>query len=107
LKNRRTRWSLAREKVKASVNKVFISGSVGANPQIAYTPRGQKIVTFPMRVEEGDFSIKVILAGEPAQSAPATTIGRRILVAGMLTKAKTNARDGFTLKASKILPMEE
>jgi primosomal replication protein N len=93
--------------VKASVNKVFISGSVGANPKTTYTPRGQKIVMFPMRVEEGDFSIEVIFAGEPVQSVPAAMIGRRILVAGMLTKTKTNARDVFTVKASKILPMEE
>jgi len=93
--------------VKPSVNKVFISGSVGANPQIAYTPRGQKIVMFPMRVEEGDFSVEVIFAGEPKQSALTTMIGRKILVAGMLTKTKTKARDVFRVKASKILPMEE
>ena len=93
--------------MKPSVNKVFISGSVGANPRVAYTPRGQKIVMFPMRVEEGDFSIEVIFAGEPKQSALATMTGRKILVAGMLTKTKTKARDVFRVKASKILPMEE
>ncbi len=89
------------------MNKVFISGSVGADPQVSYTPRGQKIVMFPMRVEEGDFSVDVIFAGEPVQSDVAALMGRKILVAGMLTKAKTRSRDVFKVKASKILPMEE
>ena len=89
------------------MNKVFISGSVGANPKVSYTPRGQRIVMFPMRVEEGDFNIDVVFAGEPGQAGPSTTIGRRILVAGVLTRMKTQARDVLKVKASKILPMEE
>ncbi len=62
---------------------------------------------FPMRVEEGDFSIDVIFAGEPVESDIAALAGRKILVAGMLTKAKARSRDVFKVKASKILPMEE
>ena len=89
------------------MNKVFISGSVGANPKVSYTPRGQRIVMFPMRVEEGDFNIDVVFAGEPGQAGLSTTIGRRILVAGVLTRMKTQARDVLKVKASKILPMEE
>ena len=89
------------------MNKVFISGSVGANPQISYTPKGQKIVMFPMWVEEGGFSIDVIFAGGPVASDLATTIGKRVLVAGALTKTKTQSRDVLRVKASKILPMEE
>ncbi len=89
------------------MNKIFISGSVRANPQISYTPKGQKIVMFPMWVEEGGFSIDVIFAGAPIASEPAAAIGRRILVAGALTKMKTESRDVLKVKASKILPMEE
>ncbi len=89
------------------MNKVFISGSVGANPQISYTPKGQKIVRFPMWVEEGGFSIDVILAGGSAMSDLAATIGKRVLVAGALAKMKTESRDVLKVKASKILPMEE
>jgi len=91
----------------APVNKVFISGSVGAKPQVSYTPKGQRIVMFPMKVEEEDFSIDVVFAGEPGQAGISTTIGRRIMVAGMLTRMKTQARDVLKVKASKILPMEE
>jgi single-stranded DNA-binding protein len=89
------------------VNKVFISGSVGASPQVSYTPKGQKIVRFPMWVEEGGFSIDVILAGGPAISDVAAAIGKRVLVAGSLAKMKTQSRDVLRVKASKILPMEE
>ena len=89
------------------MNKVFISGSVGANPQVSYTPKGQKIVRVPMWVEEGGFSIDVILAGGPAISGVAAAIGKRVLVAGSLAKMKTQSRDVLRVKASKILPMEE
>ena len=89
------------------MNKIFVSGSVGANPQVSYTPKGQKIVMFPMWVEEGGFSIDVIFAGGPVTSDLATTIGKRVVVAGALTKMKTQSRDVLKVKASKILPMEE
>ena len=89
------------------MNKLFISGSVGASPQVSYTPKGQKIVMFPIWVEEGGFSIDVIFAGGPVTSDLATTIGKRVLVAGALTKMKTQSRDVLRVKASKILPMEE
>ena len=93
--------------MKLRVNKIFISGSVGANPQVSYTPKGQKIVMFPMWVEEGGFSIDVVFAGRPVASDLVATIGRRVLVAGALTKTKTQSRDVLRVKASKILPMEE
>ena len=89
------------------MNKVFISGSVGADPQVSYTPKGQKIVMFPIWVEEGGFSIDVIFAGGPVTSELATTIGKRVLVAGAIAKTKTQSRDVLKVKASKILPMEE
>ena len=89
------------------MNKIFISGSVGATPQVSYTPKGQKVVMFPMRVEEGGFNIDVIFAGEPSASGPAAVIGKRVLVAGALTNTKAQSRDVLKVKASKILPMEE
>ena len=60
-----------------------------------------------MWVEEGGFSIDVILAGGSAMSDLAATIGKRVLVAGALAKMKTESRDVLKVKASKILPMEE
>ena len=89
------------------MNKIFVSGSVGASPRISYTPKGQRIVMFPMWVEEGGFSIDVIFAGGPVTSALPAAAGKRVLVAGALTKMKTQSRDVLRVKASKILPMEE
>ena len=89
------------------MNKIFVSGSVGASPRISYTPKGQRIVIFPMWVEEGGFSIDVIFAGGSAASDLPTTVGKRVLVAGALTKMKSQSRDVLRVKASKILPMEE
>ena len=89
------------------MNKLFISGSVGADPEVSYTPRGQKVLMFPVRVDEGDFSVDVIYAGAQVETGPETTTGKRILVAGVLTRIKTGSRDALKVKASKILPMEE
>ncbi len=89
------------------MNRIFISGSVGASPRMSYTPKGQKIVMFPMWVEEGAFKIDVVFAGQPSISDLAAAIGKRILVAGALTKTKSQSRDVLRVKASKILPMEE
>jgi len=89
------------------VNKIFISGSVGANPQVSYTPKGRKILRFPIWVDDGSFSIDVISAGGPAISDVAAGIGKRVIVAGALTKTKTQTRDVLKVKAYKILPMEE
>ncbi len=88
------------------MNRIFVSGSVAAKPRVSYTPRGQKIVTFPLRVEGGGFSIDVIVAGAPENEAYAD-LGKRVLVAGALAKMKTEAKDVIKVKASKILPMEE
>ena len=89
------------------MNKIFVSGSVGASPQVSYTPKGQKIVTFPIWVEEGGFSIDVVFAGEPTFSEATTRTGKRVLVAGALAAMKSQSRNLLKVRASKILAMEE
>jgi primosomal replication protein N len=89
------------------VNTVFLSGKVRKTPNVAYTPKGRRIVTFPLWVEKGDFSIEVVGSGDPFPMAIETTVGSSVLVAGELTMAKIKARDVLRLKASKILWMEE
>ena len=42
------------------MNRVFFSGDVRAKPRVAYTLKGEKVVMFPLRVEEGAFDIDVI-----------------------------------------------
>ncbi len=88
------------------MNKVFLSGRIGRAPVVAYTPKGRKIVMFPMVVEEGDFSIDVVGAGDDFPSPLDNTVGGSILVAGEIVKAKLKSRDVLRLKASKILWME-
>jgi primosomal replication protein N len=88
------------------VNKVFLSGKIGRAPEVAYTPKGRKIVMFPMVVDEGDFSIDVVGAGDDFPSRLDSSVGGSILVAGELVGAKLKSRDVLRLKASKILWME-
>ena len=45
------------------MNRVFLTGRVQSQPDTAYTPRGQRIVTFPLWIEDGKFGIDVIFTG--------------------------------------------
>jgi hypothetical protein len=89
------------------VNKVFLSGKIGRVPEIAYTPKGRKIVTFSLLVSEGDYDIQVVGSGEAFPSDLDTAVGNDVLIAGELVKAKLKSRDILRVKASKILWMEE
>jgi hypothetical protein len=89
------------------VNKIFLSGKIGKVPEVAYTPKGRKIVMFPMVVEEGGFSIDVVGAGESFPAQPDGAVGGSILVVGEIVNAKLKSRDVLRVNASKILRMEE
>ena len=89
------------------MNKVFLSGKVGRVPEIAYSPKGRKIVMFSMVVAEGDWSIDVVGAGETFPVRIDSAVGGSVLVAGELVKARLKSRDVLRVKASKILWMEE
>jgi primosomal replication protein N len=89
------------------VNKVFLAGKVWKTPEVAFTPKGKRIMMFPLWIEEGDFSIEVVYAGEYVPRAVDKTVGGRVMVAGELVKAKLQSRDVMKVKANKILWMEE
>lgn len=42
------------------MNRIFLSGKLTAKPEVVYTPKREKIVMFPLWVEEGAFSIDVV-----------------------------------------------
>lgn len=88
------------------MNKVFLSGKIGRVPEIAYTPKGRKIVTFPLLVSEGNYDIQVVGAGEAFPSDLDTAVGNDVLITGELVKAKLKSHDILRVKASKILWME-
>jgi len=89
------------------MNKVFMTGKVEANPQVVYTPRGDKYMLFPMRVREGDLLIDVECEGDPAMPYLDAAAGKNVMVSGMLTRVKVRSREVFKLKARKIFWMEE
>jgi len=88
------------------MNRIFLSGKIQRVPDVAYTPKGRKIVTFPLQVAEGDYAIDVVGAGEALPERPEETVGRMVL-AGELVKARFKSHDVLRVKASKILWMEE
>jgi hypothetical protein len=90
------------------VNKVFLAGSLRAAPETAYTPKGQKVVVFPLFIEDGGFTIEVMMTGD---TSPADVgrkkAGARVMVSGALTRSRMKSRDTVRLRASKIFWMEE
>jgi primosomal replication protein N len=89
------------------VNRVFLSGRIQSGVEVAYTPRGERIVMFPLQVEGGEFSIAVIYAGQSERKDFGQAVGSRVMVAGVLTKMGGRSRDLFKVRANKILWMEE
>jgi len=89
------------------VNKVFLTGKMQGKPEVAYTPKGERIVIFPLWVEEGDFSIDVVFIDREGAGYPGDVAKTRVMVGGSLTKASGKGRDAFRLTANKILWMEE
>jgi primosomal replication protein N len=89
------------------VNRVFLSGKVRKAPEVAYTPKGRKIVTFPLWVAEGGFSVEVISGGEALPGEADHAAMGNVLVAGELIRTSRRSRDILRVKASKILWMEE
>ena len=89
------------------MNKVFLSGKVRKAPEIAYTPKGRKIITFPLWVAEGGFSVEVVSGGEALPGGVDRAEMGEVLVAGELIRTSLKSRDILRVKASKILWMEE
>jgi primosomal replication protein N len=89
------------------VNKVFLSGRVRKAPEVAYTPKGRKIITFPLWVAEGGFSVEVVSGDEALPGGVDHAAMGEVLVSGELIKTSRRSSDVLRVKASKILWMEE
>jgi primosomal replication protein N len=89
------------------VNRIFLSGKLKTKPEVVYTPKGERVVMFLLWVEEGTFSIDVVLIDRQGIKDFGEMVGRNIMVSGMLTKTMVKSHDVFKLKANKILWMEE
>jgi primosomal replication protein N len=89
------------------VNKVFLTGTVKRTPKVVYTPKGKKILMFPLQIQDGSFMVDVLFSGERHPSDLERVAGGEILVAGALTRTRTGAEDVFKIESSQILWMEE
>lgn len=89
------------------MNRVFLSGKIRKRPEVAYTPKGRRVVTFPLWVDEGAFSVEVIGSGDVFPGKVDEALGGGVLVSGELIKTRLKSRDVLRVKASKILWMEE
>ncbi len=89
------------------MNKVFLSGTLKQKPKVAYTPKGGKIIMFPLWVDDGAFSIDVVFVDPQGAADSAGIDGGRIIVSGVLAKGPSKTQDLFRLNANKIIRMEE
>ena len=89
------------------MNKVFLSGKINKQPDVVYTPRGEKLLMFPLWVDEGAFSIDVVFTERQGATHFSGTTGRNIIVSGELTKASGKSQQPLRIMAHKIIWMEE
>jgi hypothetical protein len=88
------------------VNKVFLTGKLKIAPDVAYTPRGGRILKFPLWVEDDGFSIDVVYLDRQGIRDFAGIMGTTVMVSGTLIKSK-DRNGAFACKARKIIWMEE
>jgi primosomal replication protein N len=89
------------------LNKVFLSGTIRKQPEVVYTPRGERLLMFPLWVDTGAFAIDVVFMERQGMKNIASTPGGSIMVYGELTKASGKSQNPLRLMANKIIWMEE
>lgn len=89
------------------MNRVFLTGTLKTQPEITYTPKGEKIAAFPLLVEEGDLRIDVVHVGEVDGDGLSRQVGKEIMVSGMLTQVKIQSQRVVKVRAHKIFWMED
>jgi len=89
------------------VNRVFLAGTLRAQPEITYTPKGEKVVAFPLLVEEGGLRIEVVHVGELDGDGLSRQVGKEIMVSGMLAQTKQQSQHIIKVRAQKIFWMED
>jgi primosomal replication protein N len=89
------------------LNRVFLSGTLKKNPETVYTPRGEKLLMFPLWVDEGAFSIDVVFMERQGMKNIESMPGSAIIVSGELSRASGKSHDKLRLMANKIIWMEE
>ena len=89
------------------MNRVFLSGTLKKQPEVVYTPRGKKLIKFPLWVDEGSFDIDVVYLENKGSKSLAGALGRSVIVAGQLVKTSGKSQDTLRLMANKIIWMEE
>jgi primosomal replication protein N len=89
------------------VNRVFLAGTLNKQPEIHYTPKGEKIVTFLLLVGEGDLRIDIVHIGDLDGDGLGRQVGKEIMVSGMLTQMKQQSQHTIKVRAHKIFWMED
>jgi hypothetical protein len=88
------------------VNRFFVSGVVQAAPEIAFTPKGDKIVVFPLSVQDGGFTLEIVFRGALSTGEMNVKTGSPVMASGELVKATGKSRAAYRLRANKIVVME-
>jgi len=89
------------------VNRLFVSGVVEKTPEIAFTPKGERIIVFPLSVQDGGFTLEVVFRAAPSGVGINCRTGSPVMASGELVKAVGKSRAAFRLRAHKIVVMEE
>ena len=89
------------------MNKVFFSGTVRTRPRVAYTVKGEKVVMFPLRVDEGAFDIDVVFVDREDVRSFEDRPGKKAMVSGTLTNSRVESQNVFKVRANQIIWMED
>lgn len=89
------------------MNRIIVSGKTRKAPRVLYTPRGERIVTFPLTIDEGRLTIEVVFKAPPESRETGGKEGGTVMAVGELMKAPEKSKAAFRVKAHNIFWMEE
>ncbi len=92
------------------MNKVILTGNLGADPDSRYTPDGKAVTTFDIAVSDGygdnqkTYWFKIVSWGKLAETcANNLKKGRKVLVEGKLVSRSYETQDGQKRKVTEIV----
>lgn len=89
------------------MNRVFLTGIADIIPDVVYTLKGERVVTFVLRAKEGAFDIDVVFLDTKGVTRPEDLVRKELTVCGRLVRTGKEKKGIFKLEANKILFMEE
>lgn len=89
------------------MNNAFLSGRVRGQMRVSYTAQGEKVILFPLLIEEGPGTIDIIAKVPRGTVFDHRSAGTHVMVGGRIIVSGSESGRKIRLEATKIEWMED